>query len=195
MVRINYGDIPAVGNPVDCFFAGTCQLGASNGPGFGWRNTTVYKFGVAYQLSPQLTLRGGFITLDQPIPSGQTFFNVLAPGVVENHLTLGATWTLANQSEVTLAYMHAFEKKVNGSGSIPGAFAGGEANLRMSQNSLGIGWGAQMGWLDIEVVREPDGRPTIVLHGKGGVAARTAGSGMASACCSCFAGSAPRTSP
>jgi long-chain fatty acid transport protein len=39
--RINYGDIPAVGNPVDCLFAGACQLGASNGPGFGWRNTTI----------------------------------------------------------------------------------------------------------------------------------------------------------
>jgi long-chain fatty acid transport protein len=31
---------------------------------------------------------------------------------------------------------------VNGSGSIPAAFGGGEANLRMYQNSLGvaIGW-------------------------------------------------------
>ncbi|HWA39489.1 MAG TPA: outer membrane protein transport protein [Burkholderiales bacterium] len=141
VVRINYGDIPAVGNPVDCFFAGACQLGAANGPGFGWRNTTVYKLGAAYQLNPQLTLRGGFVTLKQPIPSGQTFFNILAPGVVENHLTLGATWQLANQSEITVGYMHAFEKKVNGAASIPGAFAGGEANLRMSQNSLGIAWG------------------------------------------------------
>ena len=142
VVRINYGDIPAVGNPVDCFFAGTCQLGAANGPGFGWRNTTVYKVGAAYQLSPQLTLRGGFVTLKQPIPSSQTFFNVLAPGVVEDHLTLGATWTLANRSEITVAYMHAFENKVNGSGSIPAVpFGGGEANLRMSQNALGIGWG------------------------------------------------------
>ena len=48
--RINYGDVPSVGNPVDCFFAGTCMLGASNGPGFGWRNTTVYKIGVSYEL-------------------------------------------------------------------------------------------------------------------------------------------------
>jgi long-chain fatty acid transport protein len=37
--------------------------------------------------------------------------------------------------------MHAFEKEVNGSGSIPMAFGGGEANLRMSQDSLGIAYG------------------------------------------------------
>lgn len=39
-------------------------------------------------------------------------------------------------------YMHAFEKKVNGSGSISAGFGGGEANLRMSQDSFGVanGW-------------------------------------------------------
>ena len=145
VLRINYGDIPAVGNPVDCLFAGACQLGASNGPGFGWRNTTVYKLGVAYEWSPKLTLRGGYITLKQPIPESQTLFNIFAPGVVEDHVTLGATWQLSPRSEITVAYMHAFENKVNGAGSIPPGpppgFGGGEANLRMSQDSLGVAWG------------------------------------------------------
>ncbi len=138
--QINYSDIPAVGNPVDCLFTG-CQLGGPNGAGFGWRDTTVYKLGLAYEWSPSLTLRGGFVTLKQPIPASQTLFNILAPGVVEDHLTLGATWQLSKQSELTFAYMHAFEKKVNGSGSIPPGFGGGEANLRMDQNSLGFAWG------------------------------------------------------
>jgi long-chain fatty acid transport protein len=138
--RINYGDIPAVGNPIDCLFTG-CQLGGPDGAGFGWRNTTVYKLALAYEWSPSLTLRGGYITLDQPIPASQTLFNILAPGVVEDHLTLGATWQLSKQNELSFAYMHAFEKKVNGSGSIPPGFGGGEANLRMDQDSLGIAWG------------------------------------------------------
>lgn len=50
-------------------------------------------------------------------------------------------------------------------------FAAKEATMK----ALGVGWGAQMGWLDIEVVREPDGRPTIVLHGKGATTATAAG--------------------
>jgi len=138
---INYNDIAAVGNSVDCFFAGACQLGGTNGPGFGWQNTTVYKIGVTYELSPRTTLRAGYVTLDQPIPASQTFFNILAPGVVEDHLTLGATWKMGASGELTLMYMHAFEKDVNGNGSIPITFGGGEANLRMSQDSLGVGYG------------------------------------------------------
>jgi long-chain fatty acid transport protein len=141
VVRINYGDIPAVGNPADCLFAGACALGSTNGPGFGWQNTTVYKLGVTYELNPKVTLRGGYVTLKQPIPSSQTFFNILAPGVVEDHLTLGATWKTAGNGELTVMYMHAFEKKVNGAGSIPGAYGSGEANLKMSQDSLGVAYG------------------------------------------------------
>jgi long-chain fatty acid transport protein len=138
---INYGDIPAVGNSADCLFQGACALGGNDGPGFGWQNTTVYKIGVTYVLSPRTTLRAGYVMLDQPIPASQTFFNILAPGVVESHLTLGATWAMGTNGELTVMYMHAFEKEVNGSGSIPMAFGGGEANLRMSQDSLGVGYG------------------------------------------------------
>jgi long-chain fatty acid transport protein len=146
VVQIQYNDVAAVGNTANCLFAGACMLGGTNGPGFGWQNTTVYKFGVTYELNPNVTLRGGFVTLKQPIPESQTFFNILAPGVVENHLTLGATWKMGSNGELTAMYMHAFETTVNGSGSIPPGFppaglGGGNANLRMSQDSLGIGYG------------------------------------------------------
>jgi long-chain fatty acid transport protein len=143
--RINYGDVASVGNKVDCLFAGACQLGAANGAGFGWQNTTVYKIGFAYEMNPGTTLRGGYVTLKQPIPASQTFFNILAPGVVQDHLTLGLTLAMSRTSELSFMYMHAFEKKVNGSGSIPPGFppgfGGGEANLRMSQDSLGVAYG------------------------------------------------------
>lgn len=146
--QINYGGVPSVGNTVDCFFAGTCMLGASNGPGFGWRDTTVYKLGVSYEWSKDLTLRGGYATLRQPIPSTQTLFNILAPGVVEDHLTVGATWAFDTNKELTLGYVHAFNKNVNGTNSIPPGFppgmGGGNANLKMRQNSLGIAFGWKM---------------------------------------------------
>ena len=145
--QINSGKVKAVGNPVDCLFtipAPSCTLGSNNGAGFGWRNTTVYKFGASYEVSKKLTLRGGYVTLKQPIPSSQTFFNVLAPGVVEDHMTLGATWALSNATELTVGYMHAFKKKVNGSGSIGAGFGGGNANLQMKQDSLGVAFGWKM---------------------------------------------------
>jgi len=139
--QINYSNVAAVGNTADCFFAMTCQLGSANGPGFGWQDTTVYKLGVAWQMTPGTTLRAGYVTLDQPIPASQTFFNILAPGVVEDHVTLGLTLEMSKMSELSFMYMHAFEKTVNGSGSIPLAFGGGEANLRMSQDTLGVAYG------------------------------------------------------
>jgi long-chain fatty acid transport protein len=146
--QINYSKIAAVGNPVDCFFQGMCMLGSNNGPGFGWRDVTVLKLGASYQYSSDLTLRAGYVTLRQPIPESQTLFNILAPGVVEDHLTLGATWTLSGGAELTLAYMHAFEKQVNGSGSIPPGpppgFGGGEANLHMHQDEFGIAYGLKL---------------------------------------------------
>ncbi len=145
--QINYSKSHSVGNAVDCLLAGTCQLGAANGPGFGWRNTTVYKLGASYAYSKDLALRAGFSYNKQPIPASQTFFNILAPGVVENHLTLGTTWTLANRNELSVAYMHAFNVSVNGSASIlptaapPAGFGGGNANLHMYEDSLGIAYG------------------------------------------------------
>jgi long-chain fatty acid transport protein len=138
--QINYGQIKAVANPLSNLLSGNL-LGAANGPGFGWRDATVYKFGASYDYSKDLTLRAGFSTTRQPIPASETFFNILAPGVIERNLTLGATWTLANKAELSLSYLHALSKTVNGAGSIPGLFGGGEANLKMHQNSLGIAYG------------------------------------------------------
>jgi holo-[acyl-carrier protein] synthase len=41
-------------------------------------------------------------------------------------------------------------------------FAAKEATMK----ALGSGWGRNVGWTEIEVVREPGGRPEIRLHGK-----------------------------
>lgn len=143
--RIKYSNVKAIGNKVDCLFAGQCLLGDSDGAGFGWRDTTVFKLGASYDWSKDLTVRAGFVTLNQPVRSKQTLFNMIAPGVVEKHLTLGATWAINREHELTFAYMHAFENKVNGSNSIPPGmppgFGGGNANLKMYQNSFGIAWG------------------------------------------------------
>lgn len=142
--RINYADVPAVGNPF--VWPPVAQLGANNGPGFGWKNINVYKLGVSHAYSSAFTLRAGYDHSDQPIPNSQTLLNILAPGVVQNHLTLGGTWKLTGTSEISVAYVHAFKQTVNGSGSIPagappGGFGGGEANITMHEDSIGISYG------------------------------------------------------
>lgn len=138
--RIEYSEVDSVGNSLSNFFVGN-RLGSKNGPGFAWKDVTALKIGASYAWNENLTLRAGYNHSSQPIRRSETFFNIIAPGVVQDHITLGATWVLPNKSELSFAYMHAFEEKVKGSGSIPTGFGGGEANLQMYQDSLGIAYG------------------------------------------------------
>ncbi len=116
-------------------------LGSDGGPGFGWEDTPVVKIGGAYDVA--VTLRAGYNYGKQPIPQDETLFNMLAPGVVEHHATLGGTWRLNENMELTLSYVHAFENTVKGKDSIPDTNppGGGEADITMSQNSFGLGFG------------------------------------------------------
>jgi long-chain fatty acid transport protein len=144
--RINYSGVDSVGNAsLSNLFAGNA-LGSKNGPGFAWRDVTAVKLGASYAYNETLTLRAGYNHSTQPIPKNETLFNILAPGVVQDHLTFGATWTLPNKSELSFSYMHAFEEKVRGSNSIPpgfppAGFGGGNANIKMYEDSLGIAYG------------------------------------------------------
>lgn len=154
VVQINYGGIKSIANNGDQYpgIAGT-PLGGENGSGFGWGNQTVYKLGLSYQYAPNLALRAGYNHGKTPLRSTQTFFNVLAPATVEDHLTLGATWALEDKSELTLSYVRAFEKKVTGVSTgnggcfvgtgcgDPAAIVGHPVDLKMYQNALGIAYG------------------------------------------------------
>ena len=139
--RIDYSDVPSVGNKLSELFLGH-PFGASNGPGFGWRDANVVKLGLNYTIDPQWQIRAGYGYTTQPVPQSQTFLNILAPGVVQNHFTVGGTWTSDGGTEVSGAVLYAPKTTVNGSGSIPAPFGGGEANVRLSEVIVGlsVGW-------------------------------------------------------
>ena len=117
-------------------------FGSKNGPGFGWRDVTAFKLGTNYRLNPEWQVRAGFAYNTQPIPTDQTFLNVLAPGVVQWHLTAGASYTIPNGPEISVFALYAPETTVNGTGSIPASYGGGEANIHLSEFAIGIsaGW-------------------------------------------------------
>lgn len=138
---IRYSKVGSVGNSAASLFNGTQQLGVANGPGFGWRDVTVLKLGVSHQLRRDLRVRGGVSFSEQPVPASETFFNVLAPGVVQKHLTLGATWTSPGGNELTGFFARALGKTVNGSNAIPASFGGGNANVRLKETIIGISYG------------------------------------------------------
>lgn len=138
--RINYSDVKAVNNPSQV----QAQLGAANGPGFGWQDIDVFKLGAAWRLSDALTLRAGYNKGENPITSADVTFNILAPGVMKDHYTAGFTWALDKQSEITGALMIARRQSVSGSSLFNGVFgpgAGGSETIGMKQSSIGIAWG------------------------------------------------------
>jgi long-chain fatty acid transport protein len=144
VVQINFSDIDSMGNGGPITNPAWNPLGSSKGAGFGWDDQTVYKLGLAYQLNPRWMLRAGYNHGDAPIDKKETLFNILAPATVEDHVTLGATWTIDKESELTFHYMHAFENEIKGKGSTPSighpSFNLGEANIKMYQDSFGIGY-------------------------------------------------------
>jgi long-chain fatty acid transport protein len=134
--HIAYGDIKSIANPLSI----VNPLGSDSGGGFGWKDVDVIKVGLIHTVDETLTLRGGISHAGQPIPDDQTFFNVLAPGVIEDHISIGATWTLKDDQEISLAFTHALNNKVEGTNSIPAAFGGGDADIEMNQNTFGLSW-------------------------------------------------------
>lgn len=112
--HLMYSEVDSIANPVSNLTVNGQPLGADAGPGFGWDDMTVFKLGIEYAHSSDLTLRGGISYGEQPIPSSEVVFNILAPAVVETHITLGATKKLSKDSELNLSAMYAPENSVSG---------------------------------------------------------------------------------
>ncbi len=122
--EIWYSDVDSVGNPIQNLgacptagFGGTdfeSCLGGARGAGFGWEDITVYKLGASWQVNDEWTLRGGYSMTDQPIPDDQMTFNILAPGVMEQHFTVGFTKTRAGGDELNVSFMYAPENDLQG---------------------------------------------------------------------------------
>ena len=148
VLRIEYGGVAAISNPGPTTAEFTAPFlgqpvnrpaGTDNGFGFGWNDQWVYKLGINYDYSDRWTLRGGVNYGESPIDSDQNLFNILAPGVVEWHLTLGLTYHPSPNNEFNLAYMHALDNRQTyfyDTSAILGPGTGYEADISMYQNSL-----------------------------------------------------------
>ena len=124
--HISYSDVDSVHNPImnllmGCFTANPAVapetsgcLGGPTGAGFGWEDVTVFKAGVAFQADDKNTWRLGFSYGEQPIPSSEVLFNIMAPGVMENHFTAGWTGERANGNVMSLSIMYAPSKEISG---------------------------------------------------------------------------------
>jgi long-chain fatty acid transport protein len=136
--QIQYSGVKSVANPFMPNIM-TAALGNDGGAGFGWKDMNVIKFGVMAKVGNGMTIMGGYSYGSQPIPTTEVLFNILAPAVVQHHITLGCTKLLSNNHEITLGLMYAPGITVSGANPLeaPGAQT---IDLNMSQFQVEIGY-------------------------------------------------------
>lgn len=140
MQEIMYTDVASVSNP---FLPNLMMapLGAAGAAGFGWEDMTVYKLGYQWG-SDGLTWRFGYSMTDQPIQPTEVLFNILAPGVVEDHITVGFTKDIGTNRAFSFSLMHAPSVSVVGPNPLDPP-SGQTIEIAMDQWGLEIGysWG------------------------------------------------------
>jgi len=136
--KVMYSKVKAICNPFkpSDLHQGLC-LGDSAGPGFGWEDVTTYKFGVQWAMSKMFTLRGGYSYCNQPIPETEVMLNILAPGVIQQHITFGGTFFMSGTKELSFYVMYALPNSVTGDN--PMEFPGQQTiKLEMKQLEFGL---------------------------------------------------------
>jgi len=131
--HIFYSDVASIGNPS----TNAAQLGANNGPGFGWQDIDIFKVGVEWRYSPIWTFRAGYSYNTSAITSRDVMFNILAPGVVQNHITGGIKYAWSERLDIELSAMYAPDGSVKG--TAPASFGSQPIELNMDQYETTIG--------------------------------------------------------
>jgi long-chain fatty acid transport protein len=117
--RIWYSVIKSINNPsTNILTAGINPanlLGGADGPGFGWEDINIVKFGAEWRATRRLTLRGGFAYNEGPFSPRDVEVNILAPGIVQRHFAAGLNYKLSDSWDLELAGFYSPRETVSGS--------------------------------------------------------------------------------
>ena len=156
VLRIMYADVASIGNPgpstsrlpynpanqlrgIPSIANAIYETGNDQGMGFGWKNQTVYKLGVQYGVNNRLQVRAGYNYGKSPIENDQLTFNILAPGMVEHHYSLGFTYRQSEELEITGMYMYAASNSQT-SPAFQNIVGSATANMHQNVFGLSLGW-------------------------------------------------------
>lgn len=145
--QINYSGVAAIANSISAL-TGSCTpgptggtgagcLGASGGAGFGWQDMTIYKLGYQWESSPAWIWRVGYSHGDQPIPDTEIVFNILAPAVIEDHVSFGFTHNTSATSELNFVFTYALNNSVTGANTFNPSQ---NITLEMQQYEAEVSW-------------------------------------------------------
>jgi long-chain fatty acid transport protein len=137
--HIFYSDVPTVGDPTD--YVGN-KFGSDKGPGFGWADVDAFKFGVEWRANETWTLRAGYAYNTNPIDSEDVELNILAPGVVQHHITGGLSYRVTPGSSIDFSGAYMPTVSVSGPETLCGGDFPpcGDIKLSMHQFQFALGW-------------------------------------------------------
>ena len=138
--HIFYSGVASISNPSAPPPAGA-PFGLSNGPGFGWHDVNVYKVGAEWRANDTWTFRAGYAYSDNPVQPNDVTLNIVAPGVVQHHITAGGSYKLNERDTIEFAGMYVPKSTVSGIEVSPvGANPARTIELNMRQAQLLVGW-------------------------------------------------------
>lgn len=136
--EIYYSNVASVGNPLLPNLM-QAPLGGDGGAGFGWKDITVVKVGAQWEVNPTWTLRAGYAHCDQPVQESEVLFNILAPGVIQDHATVGVSTLLSEKTKFHFALMRAFSNSVEGANPLE---APGQQTIKLTMDQ----WEGEIGF-------------------------------------------------
>jgi len=134
--RIYFSDVPAIGNATTI----PLPFGAPGAAGFGWDDVDVFKIGVEWRQNDKWTWRAGYAHASNPIGPEDVTLNILAPGIVQHHISFGGTMNLNDSDSLDFSIGYVPENTVTGGEVTPGGPTPGMIELNMHQFSASIGW-------------------------------------------------------
>jgi long-chain fatty acid transport protein len=104
--------------------------------GFGWEDIMVIAVGGEYWVTEGFALRAGYNHSDNPIPDSQSFYNIPAPAIVQDHFTFGIGLKPSRRSEISLGYYYVPENTQSGPIPNPLVPPGSSVTNSMKESSL-----------------------------------------------------------
>jgi len=134
--RIFYSGVPAISN------AGNAgALGAPGGAGFGWDNVSVIKLATEWKANDKMTWRAGYAYATNPVGPEDVTLNIIAPGIVEHHFSVGGTYSFSDSNKLDFAFTYVPTSRVSGpEATTLGITPGSNIELSMRQMELSVGW-------------------------------------------------------
>ncbi len=139
---INYSAVPSVGNTLLPNLM-QARLGDDAGAGFEWQDMTILKGGLQYDAGAGWMVRTGYSYGKQPIPGQAALMNILAPGVIEHHVSAGFSKTVRGRHGIHLAVTRALSKSVAGPNVLE---APGQQAIELTMDQWDVSFGYSLGF-------------------------------------------------